>query len=240
MSTITPTSTLGDLVTADPSLARHLEARQLDYCCGGRRTIEQACADRGLDVLTVVAELTVAGTADGAAPGTGWATLGADQLVDHIEATHHRYLWAEMPRLTALAERVRSVHGRRHPELEDIAACVNELCADLEPHMTKEERVLFPMIRALATADVRPEFHCGTIGNPIAVMRAEHEHAGELLQQLRELTSDFVPPADGCASYEALFRGLAELETDLHLHVHKENNVLFPLVEELEGGFTQS
>ena len=101
--------------------------------------------------------------------------------------------------------------------------------------MVKEERVLFPMIRELATAEERPEFHCGSVGNPIAAMRREHDHAGALLARLRDLTDGFEAPRDACVSYEALYRALAELEADLHLHVHKENNVLFPMVEGLEA-----
>ena len=238
MLLVTPHCTLGDLVTAEPSLARHLEARRLDYCCRGTRTLAQACSDRELDLDEVVAELaSAAADADAAdsAESCRWASLDVVELVDHIEATHHRYLWSEMPRLTALVERVRDVHGVRHPELDDVEACVVELRDDLEPHMVKEERVLFPMIRELATAEERPEFHCGSVGNPIAVMRREHDHAGALLGRLRDLTDGFEAPRDACASYQELYRALTELEADLHLHVHKENNVLFPMVEGLEA-----
>jgi regulator of cell morphogenesis and NO signaling len=161
--------------------------------------------------------------------------MGAAELADHIESTHHRYLWDELPRLTALADKVRDVHGRRHPELDDVAGCLAELRADLEPHLRKEEEVLFPLIRTLAVATSPPPFHCGSIGNPIAVMRREHDHAGELLARLRQLTDDFGPPADACASYTALYVGLGQLDADTHLHVHKENNVLFPLVETIEA-----
>jgi regulator of cell morphogenesis and NO signaling len=154
--------------------------------------------------------------------------------VDHLEATHHRYLWAELPRLSMLADKVFSVHAERHPELVDVATCVATIRADLEPHLTKEEHVLFPMIRALAAAEAAPTFHCGSLTNPISVMLAEHDTVGELLAQLRELTNTYRVPPDGCASYAALFSGLAELEADTHLHVHKENNVLFPAVLALE------
>jgi regulator of cell morphogenesis and NO signaling len=143
MAMITPTSTLADLVTADPSLARALERRGLDYCCGGTRTLEQACVAQDLDPDTVVEELVAASRPQ---PGEAWTTMDAAALVDHIEATHHRYLWDELPRLAALIEKVVGVHGRRHPELHDVARCLTELRADLEPHLMKEERVLFPLI----------------------------------------------------------------------------------------------
>jgi regulator of cell morphogenesis and NO signaling len=151
-------------------------------------------------------------------------------LVDHLESTHHAYLRVALPRLCALADKVASVHGERHPELSEVARLVVELRADLEPHLLKEERVLFPMVRELAGAAVAPEFHCGTLANPIRVMSQEHDAVGELLALLRATTGDYAVPADGCASYAALYTGLAELEADTHLHVHKENNVLFPAV----------
>jgi regulator of cell morphogenesis and NO signaling len=231
MTMIALDSTLAELVTADPSLARELERRGLDYCCGGTRTLEQACAARDLDAATVVEELIGSGHPQGV---EAWTSMAAYQLVDHIEATHHTYLWDELPRLTALMDKVQSVHGGRHPELDDVADCLAELRADLEPHLAKEERVLFPMIRQLATDTASAAFHCGSIRNPIVVMMREHDNAGELLTRLRRLTGDYQPPVDACASYDALYRGLEELEADTHLHIHKENNVLFPMVVALE------
>ncbi|MFN3256417.1 MAG: iron-sulfur cluster repair di-iron protein [Ilumatobacter sp.] len=231
MTTLTTQSTLADIVTARPSLARVLEAHGLDYCCGGATTLQDACDNLQLDATAVLTDLT-ANSSDETPPE--WATMNVAALVDHLEATHHRYLWAEMPRLSALADKVRTVHGDRHPELADIAACYGTLRADMEPHLAKEERVLFPMIRELSAANTAPSFHCGSLNNPISVMLTEHDTVGELLARLRELTNGYQPPADGCASYATLFTGLAELEADTHLHVHKENNVLFPAVVALE------
>jgi regulator of cell morphogenesis and NO signaling len=136
--------------------------------------------------------------------------------------------------LDELAEKVASVHGERHPELLDVLADVKELRDDLEPHLMKEERVLFPMIRQLSEADEPVEFHCGSLRNPISMMLIEHDRAGMLLAQLRDRTDDYIAPPDACASYRALYQGLAELEADTHLHVHKENNLLFPAVAALE------
>ena len=229
---ITATTTLGDLVTAHPSLARELERRGLDYCCGGQRSLADACGDEGQDVEAVVTDLTNLVHPDEAAPA--WASMDMASLVDHLESTHHRYLWDEMPRLSALLDKIVAVHGARHPELEEIRACYSEIRADLEPHLTKEERVLFPMIRELATATAPPTFHCGTLGNPISVMLGEHDTVGDLLARLHALTDGYRTPADGCASYRAAFDGLAQLEADTHLHVHKENNLLFPQVLEHE------
>ncbi len=234
MAMVTLDSTLAEVVTAAPPLARELERRRLDYCCGGTRTLQQACAERGLDPAAVLEELRSATAAPSASE---WTTLGPAELADHIETVHHRYLWDELPRLTALMTKVEAVHGARHPELHDVATCVADLRAELEPHLRKEEQVLFPMIRELAAATSAPAFHCGTLRNPISVMMREHDRAGELLALLRDLTSDHTPPPDGCASYHALYAGLAELAADTHLHIHKENNVLFPMVVELEARF---
>ena len=225
--------TLAEVVDAHPKLAREFERRSLDYCCGGGRTLAEACSRQGLDPVATVAELAEAAQGSVAAE---WATMTADALVDHLEATHHRYLWEEMPRVTALLDKIVSVHGGRHPELLEIAACFAQARADLEPHMLKEERMLFPMIRELATSTTSPSFHCGSLRNPISVMLAEHDAVGDLLARLRQLTGRCQPPADGCASYTACFAALAELEADTHLHIHKENNVLFPMVVRIESG----
>jgi regulator of cell morphogenesis and NO signaling len=130
-------SRLGDIVTKHPMLARDLERLDLDYCCGGRQTIAQACDRHGLDVAMVLADLEAAELAARPAPPEPWSTMGVVQLVDHIEAAHHQYLWSELPRLTVLADKVLGVHGGRHPELEDVHACLRDIRADLEPHMRK-------------------------------------------------------------------------------------------------------
>jgi regulator of cell morphogenesis and NO signaling len=218
-------------VTIDPSLARRLEARCLDYCCGGATTLETARAQHGLDPVEVLDQFTSASTGTASA---GWSTMDVVELVNHIEATHHQFLWTELPRPAALLDEVVSVHGARHPELADIHACFTAIRADLERHLTKEELILFPMVRELATADAAPSFRCGSIQSPISAMLSEHDAVGALLRQLRDLTSAYQRPADGCASYVALFNGLDELEADTHLHIHKGDNLLFPAAVELE------
>jgi regulator of cell morphogenesis and NO signaling len=229
-------ATLADIVTRRPGLARELERRSLDYCCGGQRTLSDACAEAGLDPEATAAELS---TLAGEEP-VEWAGLGLGELADHLEKTHHQYLHEEMPRLSALAAKVAEVHGANHPELADVKRLYATLRAELEPHLEKEEMILFPMIRELAEADDSPQFHCGSLLGPIRVMSFEHDTAGELLAQLREVTSNYTPPADGCASYQALYAGLAELEADTHLHIHKENNLLFPTALEMENRLAQA
>jgi len=166
-------------------------------------------------------------------PEAEWKGLKPAELVDHQEATHHTYLKVELPRLSELAAKVSRVHGEKHPGLIRTAEVLSQIRADLEPHLHKEEEVLFPMVRTLASATIRPDFPFGSIGTPIAVMEAEHTGIGGLLAQLRKITGGYQAPPDTCASTQALMAGLAELEADTHLHVHKENNHLFPAVIEL-------
>ena len=223
--------TMAEAVDRFPQLACEFEKRGLDYCCGGGRTIGEACAQIGLDPPAIVAELAaVTATAEPAK----WMTMPADMLVGHIEVTHHRYLWDELTRVAKLVDKIVMAHGERHPELVEIALCFSQVQADLEPHLAKEERVLFPMIRALAASADAPSFDGGSLRNPISVMLSEHDAVGELLATLRRLTNDYTPPPDGCATYAACFAAMAEIEADTHLHIHKENNVLFPLVLRLE------
>lgn len=230
MTTIDATHTLGALVTDHPDLAREFERLGLDYCCGGQRSLDDACREAGLDTSELASALGALGER-GPEP---WATMGPVELIDHLEATHHTYLREELPRLVALADKVTQIHGERHPELADARDVLLELSAEIDPHMAKEEQVLFPMVRELMAAEVAPSFHSGSLRDPISVMIAEHDQVGELLARLRLLTDDYTAPADGCASYEAYSRGLADLEGDTHLHIHKENNVLFPAVLERE------
>lgn len=226
--------TLASIVDAHPGAARVLERHHLDYCCGGRRTLADACAAAGIDPATVLDELSESGGAPTAEPGS-WAAMTPTELVDHLEATHHRYLHEELPRLGALVDKVLAVHRDRHPELEQVHGLFVALRDDLVPHLAKEERILFPMIRELGAATDSPSFHCGSLNNPIRVMLSEHDRAGELLVLLRSATGGYRPPSDACASYQGLYGGLEELEADIHMHVHKENNVLFPAVIALEA-----
>jgi regulator of cell morphogenesis and NO signaling len=231
MTTIDVNSKLGSLVRAHPGVVRELERRGLDYCCHGEQSVADACRAADLDPEVVLAELEAAARTSSAEP---WADLSPAELADHIEAVHHRYLWNELPRLAELTDKVVSVHGARHPELAHVAESFTALRADFEPHLRKEELMLFPMIRQLGVSSTVPEFHCGRITNPISMMMLEHEQTGELLAQLRAATDGYRTPADGCASYRALYDGFAQVEADTHLHIHKENNVLFPAVVALE------
>jgi regulator of cell morphogenesis and NO signaling len=224
------TRTLGDIVAGNPATAPTLDRLGLDYCCHGQRSLESACAEAGLDPAAVLAELAAID------PGgdTSWAGLDPSALAGHIVASHHRYLKEELPLLDGLAEKVLAVHGERHPELDEVRALVREIRADMEPHLMKEERILFPAIEELARG--RRDFPFGSVGNPIRMMLLEHDRAGELLAALRSATGGYAVPADACASYRSLYERLEALEADTHLHVHKENHTLFPAALRLAEG----
>lgn len=213
---------LSQIVTRSPASARVLESFGLDYCCGGGRSLSEACSAAGTDPTAVLDALD--GVDGEQAPE--WASMDVAELVDHIERTHHAYLHGELPRLDALAQKVASVHGGTHPELMELLADIKELRDDLEPHLAKEEAVLFPILRQLSEAGAAATSVAPS--RPITVMVAEHETTGALLEQIRTRTNGFNVPPDACTSYRQLYTGLADLEADTHLHVHKENNVLFP------------
>lgn len=225
MSNIDGAKTLGAIVTEHPALARELERFGLDYCCHGQRSLADACAEKGLDVDEVSTKLA---SLDGGA-AQPWVGLGFGDLSRHVEAVHHTYLWDEMPRLAALAAKVAEVHGPRHPELAQVRDIFFEIKAALEPHLILEEQVIFPMIRS-EESDNKAAAVDDDLPQRIAKLKEEHEELGDQLDKLQALTGGYQVPADGCASYQALYVGLKQLEDDTHLHIHKENNVMFPAV----------
>lgn len=248
MADIDINRTLGDLVAENPDRAAVMEAWGLDFCCGGSRTLDQACREAGLDAATVARLLANApASAKGAGGSRGSAepdprALSLTELVDHIEQTHHVYLREALPRLQAQAAKVREAHGDSRPEVREMGDVLAALIDELDLHMQKEEQILFPGVRTLEQTRGAVQFHCGSLANPIRVMEMEHDGAGEALARLRELSGGYQPPAGACETFRAWYRGLVELEHDLHRHIHKENNVLFPRVlalEERSGGAMQ-
>lgn len=237
MKTINTKSTLKDLVLENPSLASAMERLGLDYCCGGKILLDEAVAEAGLDLNVVVANFEQISTAK---DEPNWTSMNIDQLIDNILSIHHEYLHEELPRLCKLADKVLAAHGQRHSELEAVAKLVYELQEDLIPHMRKEEVMLFPLARQVANAETLPALPFGTFANPVRMMTAEHEITGSLLSEMRDLTSNYETPKDACMSYEALYEGLEKLEADTHLHVHRENNILFPAILEKEQSFNHN
>lgn len=235
MNTSFERATVGEIVAADFRTARVFEEFGIDFCCGGRQSIAEACENAAIDQQTVECALRalppVAEQADHDV--TRWSP---DRLIEHILTNHHAYIRATLPSIGRQLAKLVEVHGRSHPELTCIAASFDLVSRDLLQHMMKEERVLFPYIRELASTNRREFAHSpfGTVANPIRMMEREHRDAGDALRLIRELTNGYVPPADGCATYRVCLAQLAEFERDLHRHVHLENNVLFPKAVELE------
>ena len=233
-ATIDTSSTVGELVAQNPARARVFEKVGIDYCCGGKKPFEDACREKGLDAQAVASQLDLPGEAS-ASRFADARSMTLTELADHIVATHHAYLRNELPRIDHLVGRVTNAHGQKHPEVLQVAAIFASLAEEMNSHMAKEERILFPAIRNLdATGDA--QFHCGTLSGPIGVMEAEHDSAGDALAQFRELTRDYSTPPDVCNTYRALMDALRDLEEDMHQHVHKENNVLFPRALAMEAG----
>ena len=224
-------STVGDIVAGCPALASVFENIGIDYCCGGKKTLGDACRDKGLEPQSVLATLAQPPQTE---PVADTAVMALTELADHIEQTHHAYLRSEFSRLNELTSKVASVHGDQNPRLHQVSETCRALIAELSDHMMKEEQILFPLVRQLDASDTAPTFHCGSLANPVHQMESEHNQAGAALERLRELTDGFTPPDGACNSYRAMLNAIAHLERDLHLHIHKENNVLFPRALEME------
>jgi len=232
---IPATKTVRELAVEVPNATRVFEKLGIDYCCGGDQPLEEACANANLAIADVVRALEQsAGTSAGAAT-RDWNAAPLGDLVDHIVEKHHTYVKAELPRLQALIAKVVGVHGKNHPELEQVQAAFSELADELGGHLMKEEQILFPYVKQMAGGRGCGPSCFGTVKNPIYVMMLEHDNAGERLREMRQATSNYALPPDACVSYSTLFAALVEFEQDLHQHIHLENNILFPRAVQMEG-----
>ena len=234
-------TTVREVALQLPESTRLFEKFKIDYCCGGNQPLAQACASAGVDVdnvMEMLAEVTQSTSPADAV--LDFQKVSLTELITHIVDTHHVFTKAEIDRLQSLADKVLAAHGGNHPELVHLDELISRLGADLKPHMFKEEQILFPYIVAMTEAADRnrpvPFAPFGTVNNPIRMMMREHDTAGEILRELRALTSDYKVPADACISYRTLYQALENFEKDLHQHIHLENNVLFPKALDLENG----
>jgi regulator of cell morphogenesis and NO signaling len=229
--------TVREIALENPASIRVFEKFGIDYCCGGRKPLAEACAAKNLPLAEVEAALQAAGAAE-STPTEEWTNKPLAVLAAHIVETHHAYVKREVPRLADLAQRVVNRHGDTKPELPQIQSKLAQVSDELTQHMAKEELILFPHIagleRAIANETPRPNGCFGTIANPIAMMTQEHDAAGALIAEIRALSQDFTPPAGACPTFHAFYSGLQEFEQDLHRHVHLENNILFPRAFALE------
>jgi regulator of cell morphogenesis and NO signaling len=233
MANVNGESLVGQLVSERPGRARLFENLGIDYCCGGGRSLVEACRARDLDLASVLAVLR----AIDHEPQTDerdWTRASLSELCDHIEQTHHAYLKQELPRLEQCLTRIAGKHGPGDPRLVELLRVYRGFRAELEHHAMKEEQILFPLIRRLEAGADPSTFHCGSVNNPIRVMEMEHDHAGDALKQMRELTDGYQAPPGACNTYRATMDALGQLEQDMHRHVHKENSILFPRAAEAE------
>ena len=230
MNLLNPETTVGQIVAERPQASRLFESLGIDYCCGGRKPLSQACLEKGLEFAEVTSRLeaALAGTDSGC--HRRWLERPLSELMDHILDEHHGYLRQEVPRLRMLAEKVARVHGDGRPHLVRLHQVVVGLRAELEGHLEKEERILFPAIRGCESRGAGMPQGPGVLGGPIHCMESEHDDAGAALAEIRTLTGDLQAPDEACGTWRALYQALAELEQDLHLHVHEENNILFERV----------
>jgi len=241
METLTKDSPVGQWVTDHPEMVLFFEELQVDYRCGENKTLSDACQAVGVDPELILDRLIQAILfTDKENPPTDWSTVQLSDLCDHIESTHHVYLKNTLPSLWQLATKVREAHVDTHPELREVESIFRNLCDELIPHMMKEEQILFPAIRLQEKATQALSFPFGNMQNPIKMMEHEHEQAGKSLSKLRELTNTYHVPEDACTSYRAFLEGLNQLELDLHQHIHKENNILFPRAVRLVSSCQQN
>jgi len=231
------TQTVREIALENPASIRVFEAFGIDYCCGGRKPLAEACEARNISMDAVIAALEN-GEAEGSVADEDWSAKSLASLAAHIVNSHHAYVRRELPRLVELADKVVKRHGDTKPELPQIQAKVVQIGEELIEHLAKEEVILFPYVtkleRAKEEGTAKPHGCFGTVASPIAMMTQEHEAAGALMAEIRSLSSDYAPPEGACPTFHAFYNGLREFEQDLHQHIHLENNVLFPRAIALE------
>jgi len=238
---ITAEKTVRELVLENPAATRVFEKLGIDYCCGGNKSLEEACRTANLPMDEVLDSIEMAEqSARAVQKDRNWTTELLADLVTHIISTHHKYTREEMARLGPLFDKVCSVHGKNHPELLQIRASFQGLEQELTMHMMKEEMVLFPYIVRMEESVIQkepvvpPPF--GSVQNPVSMMEHEHDSAGAALRAMREASGGYNAPPDACVSYRTLYQALADFEADLHQHIHLENNILFPRAIAMEQG----
>lgn len=234
MSTFTLDRTVAELVLEKPSRSRFFETMGIDYCCGGKKTLQEVCERKQLDPANLLKLLEADDliVLDEATERISEMSLG--ELVVNIIERHHEYLRQELPRLQAMLSKVVRVHGESEPRLHQMLSIFQAFAVELGTHMMKEENILFPVIAQMEAVRRIPQSCFGTIANPIRQMEFEHDGAGDALARLRDLSDGFRPPEWACNTYRAVLDGLHDIEQNMHVHVHKENNVLFPKALELE------
>ena len=231
---------IAEIVAEDYRTAKIFESFKIDFCCNGHKNFKEVVDKKNIDTEKLTAELnSVKSQAN--TGSMDFNSLPLDLLADYVEKKHHRYIEERAPELKQYLAKLCSVHGENHPELLKITEEFNESAGELAMHMKKEELILFPFIRKMAAAKHKkekvssPQF--GSVENPIQAMMKEHDTEGERFKKIAELTDNYTTPADGCNTYRLTYSLLKEFQDDLHLHIHLENNILFPKSLEMEKEF---
>ena len=231
--------TIGEMVADDFRAASVFSANKIDFCCKGNRTLDEVCNQKGLDVYDVLAQLEKATESNNST--IEFNTWELDLLIDYIEKKHHRYVEEKAPILLSFILKLEQVHGAAHPELFEIKNLFKRTADELTQHMKKEELILFPhskqMVEAARNKTPLSAPGFGTVANPIAMMMEEHENEGNRFEKIVAISNNYTPPADGCNTYKVTFQMLQEFESDLHTHIHLENNILFPKAIVLQEKF---
>lgn len=235
--------TVREIAIDNPAAVLVFESLGIDYCCGGKRPLQEACERANVPVAQVMKLLADLGTESIPPEETAWNGASVRDLMEHIVGRHHSYVRQEGPRLETLLDKVVDRHGNDHPELLSIRDLFSAMQQELVTHMFKEEHVLFPYLQKMEIAaragGPAPSACFDSVATPIARMLADHDDAGELLAKIRALSGNYQAPAGACPSYIGLYRGLQDFERDLHLHVHLENNILFPRALEMDRALRQ-
>lgn len=234
---ITKETLIGELVATDYRAASVFKQNGIDFCCNGNRTLEEACSNKNIATEQVINSLLEV-TSQKADTGVDFNSWPLDLLADYIEKKHHRYVEAKIPEIIPYLDKIVQVHGGHHPELLEVQQLFRESAGELSAHMKKEELILFPLIRKMiknANAGNNAEIIMGSVTSPIQRMMEEHETEGDRFRKISELTNNYTTPADGCNTYRVTLALLKEFEDDLHLHIHLENNILFPKAIAMES-----
>jgi regulator of cell morphogenesis and NO signaling len=223
--------TLGEFVTDNYRNAHVFQKYKLDFCCNGKRTLQVACREKGIDPMEVLNDLALMGQSHGNCCGFVPESASLSELADYIVNTHHNYVRLELPRISDQLQRVASIHGQHFPEMAEVAKLFRELKAEFELHMEKEETILFPRIKkleVLGSSGKPVEIDLALLKSPILMMEHEHDHSGSVMAVISKLTDNYRPPMGACTTHQVVLAALETFEIDLHRHVHLENNILFP------------
>jgi regulator of cell morphogenesis and NO signaling len=226
--------TLASIVTQNHQTVPVLEKYNLDFCCKGKRTLQQACEEKGIAVETLLQELE--GTGDTVTNTLPFTEMNYEQLISYILIHHHFYVKQSMPTILTHIEKVATKHSDRFPYMVKVMELFTAINEDMTQHMQKEEMILFPRIKELGQLLNNKEKAILSetyITGPVNVMETEHEHAGEMLYLIRQLTNNYTAPEDACTTFKVCLAELKEFEEDLHKHVHLENNLLFPMAQKM-------